>query len=423
MGRLFTVSIIGCGSRGASVYGTRMFPKKDQFKIVSLCDVYEGALERFSKEWGIDKSLCFTDENEFFKEKRSDILVIATQDRDHVRMCKKALELGYEILMEKPISPIKEELIDLLETQKKYKKNVVICHVLRYSPAFVRIKELLDSKIIGELRHIDWTEQVKWWHQAHSFVRGNWRDSNETSPMIMQKCCHDFDLMQYYIGSKCKQLLSQGELSFFNKEHKPEGTADRCFECKDRDTCPYSAERIYIEMWKQMDCIEDEWPFNVVCKQVPLKEENIREAYKANQYGRCVFNCDNNVVDYQQTLLKFENGVSVTHTMSAFTGEMGRRITLHGTLGEIRYDDHGDLTVYVYGQKPVSKSVKEIIAEFTSDGFGHGGGDVVLINTLCDIIENGGKAETTLEASVESHLMALAAEESRLTGKIIKLHE
>jgi predicted dehydrogenase len=135
MGRLFTVSIIGCGSRGASVYGTRMFPKKDQFKIVSLCDVYEGALESFSKEWGIDKSLCFTDENEFFKEKRSDILVIATQDRDHVRMCKKALELGYEILMEKPISPIKEELVDLLETQKKYKKNVVICHVLRYSPA------------------------------------------------------------------------------------------------------------------------------------------------------------------------------------------------------------------------------------------------------------------------------------------------
>ena len=123
-------------------------------------------------------------------------------------------------------------------------------------------------------------------------------------------------------------------------------------------------------------------------------------------------------------MFKFANGVSVTHTMSAFTGQMGRRIVFNGTLGEIRFDDPGkSITIYVYGKDTVTLDVNEINKQFNSDGFGHGGGDVVLVNTLCDIINNGTKAETTLEASVESHLMALAAEESRVTGKIVKIHE
>ncbi|MBQ7340105.1 MAG: Gfo/Idh/MocA family oxidoreductase [Clostridia bacterium] len=424
MGRVFTASIIGCGSRGATIYGNKMFHKPERFKLVSLCDIDTVVLNRYSKEWNVAKENCFTDENEFFKEKRSDILVIATQDRDHVRMCNRALELGYEILMEKPISPLKSELEELLETHKKYPRNVVVCHVLRYSPAFVKIKELLDSKVIGDLKLIEWAEQVEWWHQAHSFVRGNWRREDETSPMIMQKCCHDFDLMQYYVGSKCEQVFSQGELTFFNEKNKPEGSADRCFECKFRDTCTYSAEKIYIDLWHKMGCPKDEWPFNVLYKEYPLTEEKIREAYKNNQYGRCAFKCDNDVVDYQQCLLKFENGVSISHTMTAFTEQMGRKITFHGTLGEIKFDDaNKTLSVCVFGKDKVVYDVTELIRQFASDGFGHGGGDTVLINTLCDMIENGAKAETTLEASVESHLMALAAEESRKTGKIVKIHE
>jgi predicted dehydrogenase len=327
-------------------------------------------------------------------------------------MCKKALELGYEILMEKPISPIKEELVDLLETQKKYKKNVVICHVLRYSPAFVRIKELLDSKIIGELRHIDWTEQVKWWHQAHSFVRGNWRDSNETSPMIMQKCCHDLDLLQWYIGSECDTVSSIGDLRFFKKENQPEGASDRCTDCKYVDTCPYSAVSGYVtkKCWGHTD---------LITKVRPLTSTAVIEGLKTSPYGRCVFACDNTVVDNQIVMMRFKNGVTANFRMTGFTRDHGRIIKVYGTYGEIDFDSHNEfIDVRVFGKETVRYNTKDII----ENGYGHGGGDAGIVKGLYEML-TGQKSElTTLAASVESHLMGFAAERSRLTGgDVIKI--
>ena len=198
MGKVFTVSILGCGSRGHYTYGKCMFNMQDKFQIVSMCDSNPKQIELAKSAWGLTDEQCFLSDEEFLKEKRSDALVIATQDRDHVRMCIRALELGYDILLEKPISPVEDELYELLAANEKYRKKVIVCHVLRYAPAFLKIKELLDSGVIGKIVCIDWIEQVTYWHQAHSFVRGNWRNDQETSPMIMQKCCHDLDLLQYY---------------------------------------------------------------------------------------------------------------------------------------------------------------------------------------------------------------------------------
>ncbi len=421
MKKVYTSAIIGCGSRGW-LFGMRMTELPEKYKLVSVCDVDKTVRANAKKEWNISDENLFADENEFFKEKRADVLVIATQDRDHVRMCVKAMELGYDILMEKPISPFEDEINALLEAHKKYNRKVVVCHVLRYAPAYIKMKEVLDSGAIGELVHIENTEQVKYWHQAHSFVRGNWRNEDLSSPMIMQKCCHDFDMLQYLVGDKCDTIYSVGRTAYFKKECKPEGAADRCKDCKYINTCPYSAEHAYIERWKKESCPEWEWPYNVVCLEMPNTEENIRKAYENNQYGRCVFACDNNVVDNQQVIMTFNNGVTASHTMSAFTNNMGRRMVLHGTLGEISLSEDGDtLTIQKFAKEPEIIKVSSLRKE--TDGMGHGGGDTRLVKTLYDIIEGKAEASTTLEKSVESHLMAFAAEKSRHSNKVVKVHE
>ena len=417
----FTVAVIGCGSRGG-IYGDCMHAKKDKFEVVCICDIDEVHLKNAQKAWGLSDDKLFLSETEFFKEKRADVLVIATQDRDHVRMCTRALQLGYDVLLEKPISPLKDELYSLLEAKKRYGGEVVVCHVLRYAPVFLKTKEILDSGEIGKLIRIESIEQVCYWHQAHSFVRGNWRNDQETSPMIMQKCCHDFDLMQYYVSSKCDSVYSVGDLKFFNRANQPEGAADRCQDCKYIETCPYSAERLYIERWKLDGSPENGWPYNVVDTSLPNTEESIRKAYQNGQYGRCVFACDNNVVDNQSVEMCFENGVNVTLTMTAFTAKMGRKMTFHGSLGEIIFDDSAKtLTVNRFGKDAVEYSVDQLLKD--ADSLGHGGGDGRLVEDFYNILANGAVSGTSLESSVESHLIALAAEKSRTTGTIVKVHE
>lgn len=437
MNKMFTVSILGCGSRGHYTYGECManyFP--DRFKIVSVCDIDPKKIELAKQDWGIKDENCFLDSDEFLKEKRSDALVIATQDRDHVKMCVKALELGYDILLEKPISPLENELYELLEANKKYNRKVIVCHVLRYAPAFLKIKELLDSGAIGKIVCIDWLEQVTYWHQAHSFVRGNWRNDEETSPMIMQKCCHDLDLLQYYADSKCLTVYSVGDRSFFKKENQPDGASDRCATCKYKNSCVYSAEQLYVEKWKKdFDWVKDKpdvddyarkqgWPFNVVDLSRPITEESIRKAYESSQYGQCVFACDNNVVDNQTVVMQFENGIKANLTMTAFTALPGRKMTFHGTLGEIEMDEENDyIRLSRYGKGTQFFSIKEILKIAINDTFGHGGGDLMLVRDFYKALVGSEDLGTTLDKSIESHLMALAAEKSRRSGEVCRVHK
>ncbi len=417
----FTVAVIGCGSRGCRVYASQLHKDPEKFEIVSLCDIDQKKLDLFGEMFNVKKENLFLDENEFFKAKRADVLVIATQDRDHVRQAIKAIELGYDILLEKPISPLKEELLKLLEVAKNSTSKIMVCHVLRYAPGFVKIKELLNSGIIGKLIRLETIEQVSYWHQAHSFVRGNWQNEQDTSPMIMQKCCHDLDLIQYYVGSKCEKVYSVGDLSYFRKENQPEGASDRCAECKYIKTCPYSAENLYVGRFKKANCSQA-WPYNVVDLSVPITEESLRQAYTNNRYGQCVFACNNNVVDNQMLDMYFENGVKATHFMTAFTKAGGRVMTFHGTLGEISLNDPADeIRVSVFGQDDVIIKVSELCEEDEDKGMGHGGGDAGIYRAFYKLITGEGEAETSIEASIESHLIAICAEESRKTGKIVKL--
>ena len=419
MKKIITVAILGCGSRGVDSYG-KYLAKDERFKVVSGCDIRQIKLDRMVEVFGIDRKDLFLDENDFFLKKRADVCIIATQDQDHVRHAIKALELGYDLLLEKPITFSKEECFKLLDAQKKYGGKVLVCHVLRYNPYYRKVYELIEEGKIGKLINIDALEQVAFWHQAHSFVRGNWRNSETTSPMILAKCCHDMDLLQWFAGSKFKSISSFGDLTFFKKENQPEGASDRCQNCKYKDTCAYSAEWDYVTFWKRCGSAPVWWPGNVVCTDSVMTEEGLRKAYENSPwYGRCVFACDNNVVDHQETNILFENGVTASLCMTAFTGEGGRIYRFHGTLGEIDLDEErAELQIKVFGKDTETISFNKLGDMVTA---GHGGGDLGIINSLYDTVVGKAPAQTALVNSIESHLMCIAAEESRLKeGEIVK---
>ena len=412
-------AIIGVGARGGETYGKYINECSDRYKIVALCDINQSKLDKYSEIFKISKENCFIDENEFFSRKRADLIVIATLDREHVRVALRAIETGYKyILLEKPISDDMGELKALSVAAEKNGVMIMVCHVLRYTAAIRKIKEVLDSGVIGRLITIDSLEQVAYWHYAHSYVRGNWRNGEDTTPMIMAKCCHDLDLMQYFAGAKAKTINSVGDLTYFKKENKPSGASDRCITCKYVDECAYSAKRIYIDSWKK-NGEKDEWPINVLSDK-KLSVEILTECLNSGRYGECVFSGKNDVVDRQIVTTVFDNGVIANLKMMAFTKGGGRIMKFFGTVGEIHYDEAAD----IISVRPFAGDTVEYkVSELTSDLTGHGGGDHRMIDALYDAITgNGGAVDTSLENSIESHKMALAAEKSRLSGgEAIKL--
>ena len=383
MKKAYTVAVIGCGGRGYTY--ASLLVKREEFDITAICDINPEQLVKINKIINLSTDAMFDSEQEFFKKKRADILVIATTDSHHVRQCILAMELGYDVLLEKPISDSKEEIEKLLNVQARTGKKVVVCHVMRYAAGIIKIEELLRKGIVGKLIAIDQSERVAYWHQAQAYVRLQ-KLNPDTYPTILAKCCHDLDLIQHFAGAACKSVSSIGDLSFFRPENAPEGAEERCLDCKYVDTCVYSAKRIYIDKWKKRGCPPFSWPYNKVSLINPTTEEDLYQGLKTKVQGECVFKCgvesNPHVVDNQMVLMQFENGVSATLKM-VFAANPGRLISLYGTEGEIVMDEVlNTLTIKEYdGETEVIK-----LSSLDFGGWSHGGGDAGLINDLYDIL-------------------------------------
>ena len=245
---IVTIAIAGLGSRGKDAYAQALAQVPERAKIVAIADPDAAKVHEVAQQFGIPAERCFHSAEALLAGPRlADALVLCTQDRQHVPQAIPALRKGYDILMEKPISPDLAQCKEILAVARETGRKVVVCHVLRYAPFYRKIKEVLDSGVLGDLMSIQAIENVGYWHQAHSFVRGNWRSKGETSPMFLQKCCHDMDLMVWLTGKSCLRLSSFGSLAHFRPEHAPAGAAKRCLDgCQAKDRCPYDAEKIYI---------------------------------------------------------------------------------------------------------------------------------------------------------------------------------
>ena len=403
---MITVSCIGVGLRGQRYLRGLSDLGSDKVKVVSLCDKDLVRLKQEQEKYHLSDKDCYTDEDEFFKNLKSDLCIVSTQDQDHVGHAIKAMEAGSDVLCEKPISNKESEVRKLLAVQKKTHKKVMICHVLRFAPAYKRVKKLIDSGTIGRLVMIDSMENVYYAHQAHSFVRGNWRRDDETSPMIIAKCCHDLDLLVWYSGSECESLSSIGELTLFKEENQPEGASDRCTHCKYRGTCPFDAYTIYIK--------NHFWGKEAVTNVRPITDEVLEKELETSPYCRCVYKCDNNVVDHELTQMTFKNGVKANLRMSGLTHDYGRIMKFYGTAGQIDLDEcRGTIEVKVFGKEKEVIQISSLVDAVS----GHGGGDDGLVKAVYEYITTGTtEGVTSLDASIESHLMGFTAEESRLLG-------
>ena len=415
MSQPVTFAICGCGARGLEAYAPYQEQHPEQMKVVAGADTRPERLAMLRRRFGVPEERCFASDGALLAQPRlADVMIVATQDRQHVANALAALDKGYHVLLEKPISPSLEECRALQRKARETGKAVVVCHVLRYTRFYAALEDILRRGEIGKIETIDAMEHVAYWHQAHSFVRGNWRRSDETSPMILAKSCHDMDILRWLAGEPCLRVQSFGSLDFFTAENAPAGAAGRCLDgCRCKESCPYDAEKIYItDPRTGIRGRGAGWPCGVLVSEPD--EEKIRAALRTGPYGRCVFHCDNDVVDHQTVNLEFANHIYATFTMTAFTQDCHRTIKVTGTLGEVE----GDMEKNVLHLRRFGKP--EEVIDLREEGgaySGHGGGDFGLMEQFCRLIAQGGAdALTGVDVSVESHVMALAAEASRLDG-------
>ena len=417
---MITLAVCGCGNRGLTAYTEYQFLHPDKLTVVAGADIRSERLQLLKERFHVDDSLCFSSDLDLLAQpKLADAILIATPDRLHVKEALLALDKGYDILLEKPISPDLEECRTLYQKAVNTGRKVVVCHVLRYSPFYAGIRKLIHEGALGKLMTIDMTENVGYWHYCHSFVRGNWRNSVLSSPMILQKCCHDMDLLQWFVGGYCVSVQSYGSQSFFNSWNAPEGCSDRCLDCRYAEDCLYSAKVQYItDPERGVRAAGDSWPVNVVADEPT--EESVLKALREGPYGRCVFACDNDVVDHQTLNLEFENGVYATFTMSAFSERIDRTIKITGTRGEL----FGSLSENTVTLRRFGAPEEKIDLGDMTGREGHGGGDLGLAAAFVDLLEKGGENRTSITTSLESHLIAFAAEESRKRdGERIRMDE
>ena len=395
------IAIIGFGGRG-HIYGNYAKQNPEQFRLVAVADTAEHRRKDGEENFG---AVAYADYKELLgKGYDLDLVVISTQDSQHKEHALYALERGYDLLLEKPIAIKEEDCLEIYECAKKHGRRVFVCHVLRYTPFYRTVKDVLDSGELGEVVAIHASENVGYYHQAHSYVRGPWRNSVESSPMILAKCSHDMDILRYLMGERCLSVSSYGGLHFFKKENAPKGATAYCTDCPHAHTCVYNAKRLYLK---------HNWMAGYFLKTAQT-EENILKELPYSSYDRCVFACDNDVVDHQSTVLLFENGKTATHTMTAFSKEIYRDIKIYGTKAElVGVMENNEIEVRTFGGN-VKKIEVDISCAKTG---GHSGGDFCMMRELHKVLDGKeGKGITYLDVSIESHLMSFAAERSRLNG-------
>lgn len=403
-----TAITLGAGSRG-NVYGNYALKYPGNLDIVGVAEPIKIRNDRYTKKHQIDEKNRFdTWERVFERPKFADAIIISTPDNLHYAPCMKALEMGYDILLEKPISPSERECRDILQLAKKTGRIVAVCHVLRYAPYFIKLREIIQSGVLGKVVSIQHLEPIHHIHMSHSYVRGNWHNSKETTPIILAKSCHDLDILRWMLGKPAKSIQAFGDLSWFRKENAPEGSTARCTDgCKVEASCPYSALQIYYR--KRSWTYVFDFPDN--------KDEHdafLMDRLKTTNYGRCVYQMDNDQPDHYTTNILFDDGVTASFSMEAFTSYDGRRTRVMGTLGDVV----GDMTSMTHTDFLTGKKT-----EWKEESDGHGGGDWRLVNDWLLAISKKDPSvlTSTIDQSIESHVMGFMAEESRKKKRVMDI--
>ncbi|WP_309572718.1 Gfo/Idh/MocA family oxidoreductase [Deinococcus sp.] len=413
-----TVLVIGAGSRGRT-YADYLRRHPDEGRVVGVAEPDEERRAHFAREYGLSPEASHATWHEALSGSReADAVFITTPDHLHVAPARRAAECGYHILLEKPMAPTEVECRAIVDAVTQAGVIFGVCHVLRYTPHTRVLKRLLASGAVGEIVSVQHLEPVGYWHQAHSYVRGQWRSEAQGSPMLLAKSCHDLDWLRYVVGLPCERVSSFGSLKHFRRENQPPGAADRCLDCPPEveAACPYSATRLYLG---QVAVGVTGWPVNVLTESPSV--ETVTTALRDGPYGRCVYACDNDVVDHQVVNLEFAGGTTASFTMTGFNRMRGRETHIFGTMGELVTDSR-TIQVYDFLTERI-ETIDTAAEEGTYDLSTHGGGDDGLVRAFLAAVAAGdprlilsGPLET-----LESHTMVFAAEHSRREAQIVSM--
>jgi predicted dehydrogenase len=392
--------LVGAGQRGVGY--ARRAVATGAGRIVAVAEPSPARRERFAAEFG---AAAFADWREIDR-RLADAAIVATQDRDHEGPAVHLAGLGYHLLLEKPMAPEEESATRIASAVDDAGVMLAVCHVLRYTPYTKVLKSLIDDGRVGEVVSIQHLEPVGWWHQAHSFVRGAWRDTASSSPMLLAKSCHDIDWLLYVAGSPARRVSSFGGLAHFKPSSKPAGAADRCLDCAVEADCPYSAPRIYRDAGPG-------WPLSVVTSSFA----DLDEALRLGPYGECVYNGQNDVVDHQVVTMELESGVTVAFTMTAFTPFEQRKTRIFGTHG---YLDGDGAAIRVVDFRTGSDTVVTVSDQLSA---GHADGDDALVDAFLAAVASGDASLIRSDAatSLAGHRVVWAAERARHTGTVVTL--
>ena len=403
--------VLGAGARGTFAYAPYAIEHPDELEIVAVAEPNALRRHRISALHDIRPNHQFqTWQDALSQPKLADVIINTTQDQMHYASTMAALEAGYDVLLEKPITNTLAETVALIRAAEKHGRLLQICHVLRYTNFFAKLHEVVRSGRLGEIVNVTHRENVRYTHMAHSFVRGNWRNSAESSPMILAKCCHDLDILQWNMGQPVTHLHSFGSLMHFRPENAPSDATDRCTtSCPAAENCPFDARRYYL------DPARKNWARKIADSTEPTK---IQHALETGPYGRCVYKCDNDVVDHQTVNMQFANGATVTLIMQGHSHDESRTMRYDGTRATLRgkFDyENGWIEIHDHLTDQVEKIV------IPAGDSGHGGGDLGIIGSFVKAACGEAEAMTTARESLESHLMAFAAEKSRRDKIVINM--
>ena len=407
--------VIGAGNRGRFTYGAFARAHPELLRVVALAEPHEERRSAAAAEHGLpgDRALCGWEEL-LARPQLAPVAIIATGDTQHVEPALAALARGYHVLLEKPIAPEAADCVRVVQAAERAGRILQIGHVLRYTPFYTRVHEIVQSGRLGRIIAVDMKEHVAYWHMTHSYVRGKFRNRAIAAPIVLAKTCHDLDLLVWFVGSPTRRVASFGSLSHFRNANAPEGAPERCTDgCPAQEQCPHDAVRFYAG---PDDEIARLWPWTDVSLD-PSRAAR-RRALETGAYGRCAYRCDNEVPDHQVLAVEFESGATATFTLQGLASEERRTIRITGTQGELRgvFQD-GVLELSRHGALE-----KERLSTAGSI-FGHFGGDEGLLRHFVDVIARGvqGEVRASGRVSLESHLLGFAAEEARHAGCVVEM--
>jgi predicted dehydrogenase len=408
-----SLAVIGAGSRGTS-YGRWALANPTRARVVAVAEPRQVRRDRFAAVHGIGPGDAADDWRQLAaRDRLADAVLVCTQDRMHAEPVEAFAALGYHVMVEKPMAPDEQTCRQILAAAERAGVMLAVGHVMRYTAYTAAVKQIVDSGRLGDVMTIEHLEPVGFWHHAHSFVRGNWRRADLATTMLMAKSCHDLDWLQYIVGQPPQRVSSFGQLSHFTRDHQPAGAADRCVDCSVEASCAYSAVRLYGGMLTRG---QHGWPLDVVLDE--FTPAALDEALRDGPYGRCVYACDNDVVDHQVVAMEFAGGVTATFTMTAFDEAGGRRTTIFGTRGQLAGDGE-TIRIYDFLTRQTETITPEEMGAMSAAG-GHGGGDAGLMDAFTEAVAAGDprSIRSGPQESLASHLAVFAAERARVNGTV-----